>query len=283
MEKWKQLDIYDGRYWISDMANFRTTYNHFSHKRIPGFNKSILLATHKANYLGHKAVQFTINEKVTKGAHKGKNKRKGFIVHVLVAKSFVPNPLKYSGLSFIDNDRSNPIATNLKWVERGRDRIFKNMAEQDEYLNALNYKKLDWQDKRIYNYLKGDDKALDSLFRNKRIKQYLGKVVINAGLWNRYLIKDIISDAYIVFFNHIKEGRYRIVHNEQKNYVMLAYLSKLVTYGYYQIRRKQMKEPRLKNAEVNEKYLHFGNRNHNLYNEDSNISSEIAELFNEYN
>jgi len=284
MENWKQIDIYDGRYWISNMANFKTTYNHFTKKRIPSLDNGILLSTHIADYLGRKTVQLTIDKKVTKGAKKGKRMRPCFSVHVLVAKYFVSNPLKYSGLKFIDGNRSNPIATNLKWFERGADRIFPSIAERNKYLNSLVYTKLDWIDKSVYNYLKGDEKALNTLLKDKNVKQYLGKVLINAGLTKRYEIKDIILNSFIIYIKHIKEGRYRMIHLDQKtHHGALSYLSKLVTTEYYNWRKIAQKEPRVRFAKANEYYTHIGNRSQNLYTKDMGISDEIVELFNEYN
>jgi hypothetical protein len=39
-----------------------------------------------------------------------------YLVHVLVAKTFVPNPKKYERICFKDGDKLNPKASNLKWI-----------------------------------------------------------------------------------------------------------------------------------------------------------------------
>lgn len=57
---------------------------------------------------------------VTKGGYMGlcsKKYKARLLIHCLVARYFVPNPNGYKHIKFKDENRVNPSADNLEWVE----------------------------------------------------------------------------------------------------------------------------------------------------------------------
>lgn len=90
-EIWKPIEGYEGLYEISNLGRLR--------------NSKGVIRKPQSNGNGYKKV-FLYRD----------GKGKGFFVHRLVAKAFVPNPENKPHVNHIDESRDNNVASNLEWV-----------------------------------------------------------------------------------------------------------------------------------------------------------------------
>ena len=96
IEKWKDIDGYDGRYQVSNFGNVRTTdYNH------TGKTKLLKLAHGTKGYM--QVCLTKDNKKSTKKIHR------------LVAEAFIENPFNYPTVNHIDENKENNNVENLEW------------------------------------------------------------------------------------------------------------------------------------------------------------------------
>jgi hypothetical protein len=98
-EIWKDIPNYEGIYQISNLGNVRSCKS----------NKIRKLVKQKSGYL---RIILTKN-----------SKQKATNVHILVAKSFVPNPKKLPFVNHIDGNKENNNAKNLEWVTASQNMI----------------------------------------------------------------------------------------------------------------------------------------------------------------
>ena len=98
IEKWKDINGFDGRYQISNIGNVRTNdYNHTHQTKLMRISK---------NQRGYHQICLTKN-----------NKKKTYKIHRLVAEAFVcnPDPLNLTYVNHIDENKDNNSAENLEW------------------------------------------------------------------------------------------------------------------------------------------------------------------------
>lgn len=93
LEIWKDIEGFEGFYQVSNLGNVRRFYKS---------GKIKVLKPKKDDYL---RVDLCLNNK-----HCYKS------VHILVAKAFIPNPDNLPQVHHIDENKHNPIVTNLMWV-----------------------------------------------------------------------------------------------------------------------------------------------------------------------
>ena len=95
-EIWKDVVGYEGLYQVSNMGNVKSL-----NWRGLGVEKNLYLKKHNKGYL-----------KVELASD---GKRKSYTVHMLVAIAFIPNPLCYSQINHIDENKANNCVSNLEW------------------------------------------------------------------------------------------------------------------------------------------------------------------------
>lgn len=106
IEKWKDIDGYEGLYQVSNMGHVKSLYR----KVIRG------------------GVSMTVHEKMLKQMYGGNGyyyvdlhingKRHYCRVHRLVAKAFLDNPSGYKEINHKDENKANNNVTNLEWCDR---------------------------------------------------------------------------------------------------------------------------------------------------------------------
>lgn len=94
-EIWKDIEGYDGIYEISNFGNIKT-------RRRQG-SKGGLLSPYKRPD-GYYEVNLRKD-----------NNSKLFLLHRLVAETFIPNPKKYKYINHIDGNKKNNKISNLEW------------------------------------------------------------------------------------------------------------------------------------------------------------------------
>lgn len=104
-ESWKSIKNYEGIYQVSNQGRV---------KRLQTFRKS------------EKVLLYFVNQKILAPALNitgylqvtlcKENVRKAFLIHRLVAQSFIDNPYNLPCVNHIDADRCNNDSSNLQWV-----------------------------------------------------------------------------------------------------------------------------------------------------------------------
>lgn len=95
-EIWKDVPGYEGLYQVSNIGNVRSLkWNHSNQTRLlTPFNNG-----------GYARIGFRQNGIL-----------KNYLVHVLVAKAFIPNPHNKPSVNHIDGNKLNNTVQNLEWV-----------------------------------------------------------------------------------------------------------------------------------------------------------------------
>ena len=106
IEIWKDIEMYEGLYQISDLGNVKALARtkKDSLGRIVRTKERILKPSKTRKNNGYKLVMLTKNKS-----------RKGFLVHVLVAKHFVDNPNNYPIVNHKDEVKTHNKSNNLEW------------------------------------------------------------------------------------------------------------------------------------------------------------------------
>lgn len=100
IEEWRDAPGYDGFYQVSSVGRVRSWKKYRSNRR-----KKPRLLKPDLNTWGYKYVILYKNQK---GNHE--------LIHRLVAKAFIENPLNKLQVNHIDGDRENNCVENLEWV-----------------------------------------------------------------------------------------------------------------------------------------------------------------------
>lgn len=99
MEIWKDVNVYEGAYQISNLGNI---------KSLPRKNTKGKILKPAKNNRGYLRVGLCYKGKVRYDS-----------VHRLVAETFIPNPKKLPEVNHIDGDKLNNKVENLEWVTKG--------------------------------------------------------------------------------------------------------------------------------------------------------------------
>lgn len=111
MEKWADIPGLEGRYMVSNMGRIRSVGRFVRTMKRNGdfgerFTKEKVLSQQLRS--GYPQVTFLDAD----------GNRLSLLVHRLVAKAFVPNPLGLPEVNHIDANTQNPVAENLEWVDK---------------------------------------------------------------------------------------------------------------------------------------------------------------------
>lgn len=120
MEEWKDCFGYEDCYEISTLGNIRSKDR-----------QSISYGTRLCNRKGkeRKAYQGKNGYMYTDLCKEGK--RKTFTIHRLVALTFLENQLNLPEVDHIDRDKTNNMATNLRWVSKAENQANRGMPKHN--------------------------------------------------------------------------------------------------------------------------------------------------------
>lgn len=109
-EIWKPIVGYEGRYEVSNMGRVRSIdHINYTHNR---FNECVSHVKGRILKLGNNRGYKHVRLSLPNGIYKI------FLVHRLVAESFVPNPLNRPQVDHINTNPSDNRASNLRWTNQ---------------------------------------------------------------------------------------------------------------------------------------------------------------------
>lgn len=114
-EIWKDIEGYEGLYQVSNLGRIKSL------KRKDSLGRTIQEKILKLSKTSWGYFRITL---------KKENKRKNFLVHRLVAKTFIPNPNNYLEVNHKDEDKLNNEIENLEWCDRNYNANYGTIKER---------------------------------------------------------------------------------------------------------------------------------------------------------
>lgn len=122
-EIWKAIKGYEGIYEVSNLGRIKTLSRYIRNRKMPEKIKKL----DKGKY-GYLRVELS-NNKINKK----------YLVHRLVAETFIPNPNNLPCINHKDENKSNNIVNNLEWC----DYLYNNLYNDKHKKNWVKVKQLD--------------------------------------------------------------------------------------------------------------------------------------------
>jgi len=155
-EIWKDIKGYEGYYQVSNTGKVKSFH---------GKNERIL--SHRINRSGYCQVALSLQ-----------NNLKYFVIHRLVALTFIPNPNNKKEVNHKDGNKTNNNIYNLEWATRSENLLHSydiGLRKIRKHKNLDNYKKNKgynyWGKKQVIIFDKETAKLFNSI---KEASQYIG-------------------------------------------------------------------------------------------------------------
>lgn len=104
-EEWREIPLYEGYYAVSNFGRIVSLGRHVNGRYSLVLRKPKIMKQTKMKQTGYFCIRLSRNN----------NSGKLYLVHRLVALTFIPNPCNYMCIDHIDTDRTNNKASNLRW------------------------------------------------------------------------------------------------------------------------------------------------------------------------
>lgn len=111
-EEWRDIKGYEGYYQVSNLGRVKSLSRIVQHKRYgtyPVCGKALKPSKQRQGYL---MAHVCIN-----------NRKKGVLIHRLVASAFIPNPHDKKTVNHKDGDKANNHVSNLEWATQSENII----------------------------------------------------------------------------------------------------------------------------------------------------------------
>ena len=117
-EIWKDIEGYEGLYQISNYGNLRSLKDKYGRKRI-------LMRKFQKTQKGYLETRLYKN-------HGGKTLK----IHILVAKTFIPNPHNYPMVNHKDENKMNNCVWNLEWCDNSYNQLYGTLPKRKRIINT---------------------------------------------------------------------------------------------------------------------------------------------------
>ena len=118
-EIWKDISGYEGLYQVSNMGNVKSLERTVWNNR--GYYKTIQERILKGRKVSNGYLQVQLCQD---------GKAKNYLVHRLVASAFLENPMGYTEVNHIDEDKTNNCAKNLEYCSRSYNMTYNGRAKK---------------------------------------------------------------------------------------------------------------------------------------------------------
>lgn len=119
-EIWKDIEGFEGLYQISNMGNVksleRTVWD-----SVRGYYRTVPERILKARKASNDYLQVQLCKD---------GRAKGYLMHRLVASAFLENPMGYTEVNHIDEDKTNNCADNLEFCSRSYNNTYNDRAKK---------------------------------------------------------------------------------------------------------------------------------------------------------
>lgn len=140
-EIWKPISNYEGLYEVSNNGQIKSVGRYIKSNH------------NNTRFQEEKIRKLTVNNKGYVTVRLCKNgKYKTFLVHRLVAETFIPNPYEYNEVNHKDEDKAHNSVNNLEWCSHDyniqyslvskRKRRRKDKIELEQMINEVKQKRL---------------------------------------------------------------------------------------------------------------------------------------------
>lgn len=110
-EEWRDIKGYEGLYQVSNLG------------RVRSLDRYIINKSNKRQYYNGKILNGNIRQGYLKLTLSKNNSQKTIPIHILVAKTFIPNPESKPEVNHIDGNKANNCVNNLEWVTRSENEL----------------------------------------------------------------------------------------------------------------------------------------------------------------
>ena len=110
-EIWKDIKGYEGLYQISSFGNVKSLDRYIINKN---GDKQYFPGKYLTQGIGDSYLKVTLSKN---------NKQRTFRVHILVARTFIPNPENKPEVNHIDGNKKNNKVNNLEWNTRSENEL----------------------------------------------------------------------------------------------------------------------------------------------------------------
>lgn len=170
-EIWKDIKGYEGLYQISNLGRVKS-FHRDSERILKNRNSSG----------GYQTLILTKNKT-----------SKNFLVHRLVAESFIPNPESKKEVNHIDEDKTNNRVDNLEWMNHIENSMFGTRNERSS-INRFGNPKTGRQVRA--KFLNGEEKIYGTI---REASRQLG--LSNTGIRNHCKNKKIFRGVYLEYID----------------------------------------------------------------------------------
>lgn len=153
-ENWKDIKGYEGLYQVSNLGRIKSL-EFRNHKY--NFQKEKILKPNKSGTCKYLAITLSKNKK-----------RKRYLIHRLVAETFISNPYNFAQINHKDENKQNNCENNLEWCTRNYNM---NYGTQIERAHKKQRKKINQYDLNG-NFIKQWDSIADIIKELKDTNVY---------------------------------------------------------------------------------------------------------------
>lgn len=174
IEEWRAVPGYEGLYEVSNLGGVRSLDRVAYRKNGTPLKFKAALKKPSRHGEGYQQTTVTKDGKTTQ-----------MLVHVMVARAFIPNPYKLPQVNHKDGDRWNPVSSNLEWVTpQGNIVHARNSGRLHGYTNRNRRFKLDPQRVRAIRMASADGESQERIGARFGVSRRCVGMVVNYKRWN---------------------------------------------------------------------------------------------------